>query len=869
MPKMNPQVRLAVRDATCTRCRMAQQAEGAGICVTAEGHHQANVLVVSKKTLTPKSKTELETYLSRAGFDCSRLAFTGVSKCMVYDITPNKSDFKACKKFLDDEIRFIRPKWILALGSEAMQAVTGKAKITEERGKIITKQLDTGWRYQAMATIAPAMVWRNPGLKPGFEADLKFFHNQVNGLDQSSMMPDESQYIEVLDKGRVRDFIDDLSIAHEMSFDLETSGFDEFADDAAIITLSATLLLPDDELRCYVVPLFHPESPWCKVWRKLFKILTPHLLKPKKVDAHNGKFDCRWMHHFGCKIKQTFDTMLAAHLLDENRPKGLKPLARTLLGVPAWDITIKSQKGIPWYTLHKLSDIMKYNGLDTWYTYKLKQLFAAELIKQPRLLKIFKHLMMPASNEMVLAERKGVWTDREQVATNLQICKTTLAELEEQIKQFIPEDHGFKEINFNPSNFMRWLLFDHLNFPVLGRGKTKDDGSPGAPSLAEQFMTQYQEMNLHPITDLLLKRSGWVKNKQFFEAYLEQIDDDDRIHTTFKITGTVTGRLSSGKADADKVTGVRASAIRGVNLQQVPRDKFVRGVFGAPKGFAFVEADYSQVELRVAAFLSQERNMLHLYATGQDIHTAMAMRMTGKPWHGGDKCGCGGCITNEERKKAKAVNFGFLYGMGWAKFIKTAWSNYGVHVSESEAQMFRKAFFEQFPQLLPWHASQRRFAHKYGYVVSPLGRMRHLPDINSAENDVRAEAERQAINSPVQGFASDMALLSMVRLSRLFRINGLEATPIGAVHDAVNFEVPHNELSTVLPMIKYEMEDPEPLRKLFGVEMNVPIIADIKAGKFWGGSTEIPGEVITDDAQLRMWLRDNSEALRQRKERAS
>jgi uracil-DNA glycosylase family 4 len=847
MPTMNPHVRLAVRDATCTRCRMAQQAEGAGVCVTAEGNHRANVLVVSKKTLTPKSKTELETYLTRAGFDVSQLAFTGISKCMVYDLSPNKTDLKACKSFLEDEIRFIRPKFVLALGSEAMQAVTGKAKITEERGKIILKQLDTGWRYKTMATIAPAMVWRNPGLKAGFEADLKFFFNQVNGLDQSSMMPNDEQYIEVIDKARVRAFIADLSVASEMSFDLETSGFDEFAPDAAIITLSATLVLPDDELHCYVVPLFHPESPWCKAWRRLFAILTPHLLKPKKVDAHNGKFDCRWMHHFGCPIKQTFDTMLAAHLLDENRPKGLKPLARTLLGVPAWDITIKSQKGVPWYTLHKLADIMKYNGLDTWYTYKLKQRFSAELMQQPRLAKIFRHLMMPASNEMVLAERKGVWTDREQVATNLAICKTTLATLEEQIERYIPEDHGFKEINYNPSNFMRWLLFDHLNLPVLGRGKTKDDGSPGAPSMAEALMLQYQEMNLHPVVDLLLTRAGWVKNKQFFEAYLDRIDDNDRIHTTFKLTGTVTGRLSSGKADADKVTGVRASAIRGVNLQQVPRDKFVRGVFGAPDSFAFVEADYSQVELRVAAFLAQERNMLSLYATGQDIHTAMAMRMTGKPWHGGDsKCKCGGCITNEERKKAKAVNFGFLYGMGWLKFIKTAWANYGVHVSESEAQMFRKAFFEQFPQLLPWHASQRRFAHKYGYVVSPLGRVRHLPDINSAEREVRAEAERQAINSPVQGFASDMALLSMVRLSRKFRAHDLRATPIGAVHDAVNFEVPQEELPVVLPMIKAEMENPEPLRKLFGVEMNVPIIADLKVGRRWGGSKEISVDMINE-----------------------
>lgn len=844
MATMNPHVRLAVRDASCTKCRMAQQAEGTGVCVTAEGNHRAKVLVVSKKTLTAKAKTEIETYLSRAGFDPAQLAFTGVSKCLVYDLVPNKTDLKACKPFLEEEIRFIRPKWILALGSEALTAVTGKAKITEERGRIITKTLDTGLRYKAMATIAPAMVWRNPGLKAGFEADLKFFFNQVNGLDQSSIMPDDTQYIPVIDKKQVRNFVADLCLAEAMSFDLETSGFDEHAPDAAIVTLSATLLV-GDVLRCYVVPLWHKESPWRSVWRRLLEVLTPHLLKPKKKIAHNGKFDCRWMWQFGCEIEITFDTMLAAHLLDENRPKGLKPLARTLLGVPAWDIKIENVKGVPWYDTHKLADIMKYNGLDTWYTYKLYEIFKAQLLKQPRLARILQHLMVPASNTMVRSERRGVWTDLDQVLYNLEVCKAKLVELEEQILQHVPEDHGFKEVNYNPSNFMKWFLFEHLKLPVLARGKDKDNGEPGAPSMAEAHMLQYKEDKLHPVVDLLLERAGWVKNKQFFEAYSTQLDDDDRIHTTFKLTGTVTGRLSSGKADADKVTGIRASAIRGVNLQQVPRDKFVRGVFGAPEGSSFVEADYSQVELRVAAFLAQERNMLHLYATGQDIHTAMAMRMTGKPWHGGeDVCKCGGCITKEERKKAKAVNFGFLYGMGWEKFIKTAWANYGVHVTEEESRDMRKSFFAEFPLLLPWHSSQRRFAHKFGYVVSPLGRVRNLPDVHSLENEVRAEAERQAINSPVQGFASDMALYSMVRIERKLRARGLHAAPIGAVHDAVNFEVPHNELAEVLPLIKHEMENVEPLRKYFGVELNVPIIADLKVGKRWGGAKEITPEMI-------------------------
>jgi DNA polymerase I-like protein with 3'-5' exonuclease and polymerase domains len=272
-----------------------------------------------------------------------------------------------------------------------------------------------------------------------------------------------------------------------------------------------------------------------------------------------------------------------------------------------------------------------------------------------------------------------------------------------------------------------------------------------------------------------------------------------------------------------------------LNLQQVPRDTLVRGVFGAPPGSSFVEADYSQIELRVAAFLAREPTMLNLYATGQDIHMRMAMRMTGKPKER---------VTKEERKRAKAVNFGFLYGMGVGKFIKTAWANYGVRVTEDESAAFRKAFFDEFPELLRWHARQRHMVAKYARVESPFGRVRHLPDINSPDPGVRAEAERQAINSPVQGFASDLALLSLVDIDREFRSRGLLARPIGTVHDAVNFEIPNEELSVALPIIKDTMEDTARLQERFGINLDIPIIADLKVGERWGGARELTSEEV-------------------------
>lgn len=853
----NLRIELAIRNSDCMLCKLAQEADGDNRCRTAEGSHTADLLVVSKNPLGQRARKELTTYLERAGFDIARVAFTGATKCVTWETQANKTEMKACKPYLMDEIKFIKPSWVLCLGNEALYTVTGRSGITKWRGHVFPmSNIDNGesFAFDVMATISPASVYRNPGQKSGFESDLRFLFNRCYGKKTtSSSVPTPEQYVPVMNKVSLTRCVEFLNVSHAVSIDLETSGFDEFAPDARIITMSITAETKDD-IKVFAIPLWHSTSPWRSIWRKVFDIICRVLEKIKrKVIAHNGKFDLRWMRQFGSGLKLTFDTMIAAHLLDENRPKGLKPLARELLDAPAWDISIGNSGDRPWYEDHKLKDILWYNALDTWYTYGLYKIFREQLLlsENRRQLKLFTNLMIPASNEFVEIERHGMFLDQEQAMTNVNIANSELKAIEDDLIELVPDNHPYiirykdgkikdTGVNFNPSNFSKWWLFDHLELPVLARGKTKENGDPGAPSMAEAVMLELRER--YPIADKLLRRTSIVKNIQFFTAYLNLVDDSSRCHTTFRLTGTSTGRTASGKADADKVTGIRANKIRGFNAQQVPRDPFVRGVWGAAPDHLFIEADYSQIELRLAAMSANEPTMLHLYATGQDIHTAMAMRMTGKPWHGG-KCNCGGCVTQEERKKAKAVNFGFLYGMGWLKFISTAWLNYGVRVTESEAKAFRVSFFDQFPTLLKWHGRQRRLAHKYGRVSTPMGRVRHLPDITSTDEAVRAEAERQSINSPVQGFASDMALWSLVRLSEKFREHNLKTVPVGAVHDACNFEAPKNELAIVLPMIKDEMEN-LPLEEVFGVNMTVPIIADLKVGKRWGGAQELTTEQI-------------------------
>lgn len=830
-----------IRDSNCTLCPLGGMASSErDVCRVESG--PTPYLIVVKTPPSEKMKNEIFSYLEEVGFNREDFSFTAAVKCRVWDANITKTMTKTCStNYLSEEIKRHEYKWVLALGNEALQATTGKAQVTKYRAQVTQSPHHPSTKV--FPTIAPGAVARNPGQREGFIADLTYFRTLAESAGGTSKrLPDRIRMI--TSPTGLKTLRDDLLTCEGYAFDIETNGFNEYEEDSQMVSLALSTwdkgaTAPQ---RCYAIPLSHPDSAFNEDWQKVLEVLGKYLGRPKKRVAHNGKFDLRWLHEFGCHFDLTFDTMLAAHLLDENRAKGLKPLARSLLNVPPWEMETKSLQSEP------IKKVLKYNALDTWYTAHLYFIFRDQLKERPRLANLFLRMSVPASNIFTEIERRGIWVDREILQTNAKISQETLAGIDEELMTHVPPKDvwpdNIKEVNFNASNFARWLLFEHLEFPVIARGKDKEDGSPGNPSMAEGVLQMLNKRHPHKVLDLLLSRIKWQKfSSSFFSSYLDQIDDNDRIHTTFKLTGTVTGRLSSGKGDADKVTG-RVSN-RGVNLQQVPRDKFVKGIFGGAPGSVFLECDYSQVELRVAAAIAREPTMISLYQNGQDIHMATAMKMTGKPETQ---------VTGDERKKAKPVNFGFLYGMSAGTFVDTAWNNYGVEVTPHEAEVFRRAYFEQFPVLLEWHRRQRQLAQKFGRVESPLGRVRHLPDIYSPDRKVAAEAGRQAINSPVQSFASDLAILALVNISRDFKRKGLTALSVGAVHDALNFEVPEEEVRIAAPLIKYHMEN-YPLMKNFGYHMPVEIVGDVAISRMWGDKEEVPADIVMNEGKFDKWLR--------------
>lgn len=812
------------------------------------GPKHAKIVVVTNRKSSGRFQQTIETQLTEAGIDISDIYFTPIIKCADFDLTLTTKQMKEhAAQFVLKEIAEIQPEFILAFGNEALQVTAGKSGITKYRGKEFQ-----GLGATVLPTISPSAVNRNPGMLPGYLADIRLFANLVKGL--SSGIPDP-KYLTVNTKDDLRKMAKILDMTDEIYIDIETNSKEYYDPESRMVSLAATCIvvtpLGVKQRTVFALPLFHPESPWRTRWRSVLEFFGKHCGRIRKVVAHNSSFDCKWLIWCGVRLYPTFDTMLAVHLLNENIQKGLKPQAMSRLGVPAWGIDTGSLLETP------LSEVLHYNVLDTWYMYWIKQQIAAELKEQPRLARIFMFETMPAQRELIDSEMRGIWIDVQRLKDRKPIAEANLARIEQNIREAaqLPEKgseewpHTIKHLktmekridweeNFNASQFARWMLFDWLKMPIIERGKDKPDGSPGDPSMAEGVIMHLKDQTHHPALDGMLERVTAQKHlSSFFNPYEELYDEDHRIHTTFKLAGTVTGRLSSGKADADKISGTKGK-IRGVNLQQVPRDPLIRGLFGAPPGWTFVESDYSQIELRLAAFMADETNMKHIYAIGGDIHLATAARVTGLPESE---------VTKEIRKVVgKPVNFGFLYGMGWRKFMETAFTNYGSVFTEAEARAAREAYFDLFPKLLPWHARQRRLVKEYGRVQSPLGRVRHLPDIYSPDQGVRAEAERQSINSPVQGFGSDLAVLAMIEINQTFRNLGIQGHCLGLVHDAINYEIRDDHLAQALPIIKDTMEDMDIVYRKFGTVVDIPIVADVSVGQHWGDKLELKPEQVYD-----------------------
>ncbi|MBA7660814.1 DNA polymerase I [subsurface metagenome] len=575
-----------------------------------------------------------------------------------------------------------------------------------------------------------------------------------------------------------------LSATKSLAFDLETTSLNAMSAQLVGISLSPT---PGE---AYYIPVGHIGFGQMEQLPLEYVI---DRLKPTLEDttlakfAHNGKYDMTVLAEYGVTVNNlTFDTMVAAYLLSE-KSLGLKALAFSKLGIEMTPITALIGSGAKQLPMSQIevARVADYSCSDADMTGQLAELLKPEL-QQPGLWSLFAEVEMPLVPVLVHMERNGVALDTELLWQMAHRLGEQLLKLEAEIYNNV--GHQF---NINSPRQLGSVLFEELKLPIR---KRKGNYSTAAPVLEELRGT-------HPVIEFILDYRQLAKLKSTYIDALPSLINHKtgRVHTSFNQTRTATGRLSSSDP----------------NLQNIPvrgeLGKQIRQAFIAPPGSSLLTGDYSQIDLRALAHLSQDQGLLDAFKQDEDIHAATATRLFGVD---------ASQVTADMRRVAKTVNFGVIYGM----------SGYGLEqateLSREEAAQFITSYFEKYSGVKQYLESTKQQARDTGYVQTLLGRRRSILEINSDNRQVREAAERMAINMPVQGTSADIIKVAMVKLYREMNKRQLKSKMLLQVHDELLFEVPEEELEEMCRLVPKIMST--------ALELSVPVKVDIKSGQNWG-----------------------------------
>jgi DNA polymerase-1 len=840
VPPLTPGATALRRDVRNPRCEACPLSQGVlNVCMMGDGPVPADGMIIGSapglvddrvgSPLRNEPGIYLDEILADAGVARDDVYVTSAVKCAPPAAGNRDADIKKaikpCGVYLRREIEAVKPKVILLMGAPALKAITGKEAVTSARGQ---EYFDEDLKAWVIVSMHPSWVLEHPNGHDNFYGDVGRFVRRLRG----EAPPADPEVRICMTREEVDLCLARFEKAGPFSCDLETQGFFDFRTGAKIWMLA----LSDDPQLGFVIPLEHPESPWVGHESYLRDLWTRigALLEGGKTVWHNAKFDSRWTYRRGITPNVWFDTATAAHLLDENRPINLEDLAVSELGASRWG------KGkIKFDPPDPLEKMAIYSGVDVAHTHGLYMKFREKLGADQQLARLYKYACLPGAAALCKAEVHGIWLDQKRLETREGETKVLVAETVEKLYNFVPpamlgdaEAQAAKSKLGHPfgssSTFLLEWLFGEAGLGVKAHRLTPKKKAPATDKSALDELA-----GQHPAIDLVLMLRHAEKQITFFNQWKEFLGPDGRLHPFFNMVGTVTGRRSCATP----------------NLHQVPREVYLKSIFGAPPGWRFIDADYSQVELRIAAFLSGDPIMLLAFQLGRDIHSLTAAQVTGKFGKLVDRFGLAGqgiedllhhddfmaaiesAVTKVERDMAKAVNFGFLFGMGARGFQVYAKEKYGLTVSLEEATAFRAMFFGLYRELLSWHARQKAILRKSLEVRDPAGRLRHLATIMSVDEGLRAEAERQSINSPVQGFGGDLTLTSEGIFG--LELDWDECRMVGEVHDSILFEVREDLVDKWVPVIKKVMEYPE-LRERFGLEFTVPLVADVKVGQHWG-----------------------------------
>ena len=594
-------------------------------------------------------------------------------------------------------------------------------------------------------------------------------------------------YDTVLDAEALAAWVLKLRTAPIAAFDTETTSLDPMA--ATLVGLS--FAVPGGGAAYVPVAHNYAGAPDQLSIDAVLLALRPWLESDKyKKVGQNLKYDTHVLANHGVRLRGIADdTLLASYVLESDKSHDMDSLARRHLGLETIPYTALCGKGAKQIGFDEVAveQASEYAAEDADITLRLQQCFAGQLAAEPALDALYRDIELPAMAVLFEMERNGVLIDDFLLAQHSE-------ELGRRLVQLEAEAHKLAEqpFNLNSPKQLGELLFGKLELPIVKKTAT------GQPSTDEEVLQKLAED--YPLPKLLLDYRSLAKLKSTYADKLPRMVNPKtgRVHTSFSQAVAVTGRLASSDP----------------NLQNIPirteEGRRIRAAFIAPKGHRIVSADYSQIELRIMAHLSGDKGLLKAFTEGEDVHRATAAEVFGvTPLE----------VSNEQRRYAKVINFGLIYGMSAHGLAK----NLGI--DRSAAASYIDRYFARYPGVADYMARTRAEAADKGYVETVFGRRLHLPDIHARQAGRRQGAERAAINAPMQGTAADLIKKAMIAVSAWLKKEQLASKLILQVHDELVLEVPAGELATVRDQLP---------KLMAGVaKLDVPLVAEVGDGVNW------------------------------------
>jgi len=582
-----------------------------------------------------------------------------------------------------------------------------------------------------------------------------------------------------------------LKNATYFAFDTETTSLNYMH--AEIVGLS----FAKDKGNAFYIPLAHnyPNVPIQLNREKVLRALKPILENPniKKI-AHHIKYDMEVLQNHGIHLQGVaYDTMMESYVLDSaSGNHNLDNIALKYLGwrtIKYEDVAGKGAKQISFSEVY-IENAATYAAEDADVTLQLHETLFPRLQKEKGLRYIYEEIEMPLIPILAHIEKNGVLMDSVKLQKQSLALENRVNELEKEI-----ETHVGKPFNLNSPKQLQEVLFNQLKLPILQKTPK------GQPSTADPVL---QELAL----DYLLPKFiiEYRSLNKLISTYTKKLPEEihpqtKRIHTSYHQAGTATGRLSSSDP----------------NLQNIPirtkEGREIREAFIAAKGYKLIVADYSQIELRIMAHISEDANLLKAFADNLDIHTATAAEILGIPLD---------AVTTDERRKAKAINFGLIYGMSAFGLAKQ------IDASRDVAQTYIDRYFARYPGVMAYMENTRHKARDRGYVETLWGRRLYLPDIKSSQIPRQKAAERTAINAPLQGSAADIIKRAMITLDRWLNTHEIDAKMIMQVHDELVFEVAEDAVPEMIDVVRTHM--------MGAATLKVPLLVSIGVGDNWNSA---------------------------------